>query len=97
MIADLFPPARRGFAVAVYITGSAIGAGLATVIAAIVFDAFEGYGQIELTLVGSVQPWQIVFFVVGLPGLLVAGLALLMREPDRGDDQAGGVLPRSHE
>jgi MFS family permease len=91
MIADLFPPERRGFAVAVFVTGSAIGAGFATVIAAVVFDALEGYGRIELPLVGVVQPWQVVFFVVGLPGLLVAGLALLMREPRRGDHQAGGV------
>ena len=91
MIADLFPIERRGFAVAVYVTGAAIGSGFATIIAAIVFDAAEAYGDIVLPLVGSVQPWQIVFFVVGFPGLLVAGLALLMREPNRGDNRTTGV------
>lgn len=91
MIADLFPPNRRGFPVAVYITGGAIGAGAASIIAAIVFDFFDGYGEIILPLIGLAKPWQIVFFIVGLPGLLVAGLALLMREPERHDTQAGGV------
>ena len=71
MISDLFPPERRGTAIAVFITGSAIGAGFATVFAATVFAVLEDFEQIDLPLVGAMRPWQIVFFVVGLPGLLV--------------------------
>jgi len=37
----------------------------------------------RLPLVGEVRPWQVVFFVVGLPGLAVALLALTVREPPR--------------
>jgi MFS family permease len=32
-------------------------------------------------MIGDVFPWQVVFFIVGLPGLLVAVLALTMGEP----------------
>ena len=89
MISDLFPPERRGTAIAVFITGAAIGSGFATVLAATVFAVLEDFAEIVLPLVGTVRPWQVVFFVVGLPGLLVAILALTMREPARGD--AGGT------
>ena len=93
MISDLFPPERRGTAIAVFITGAAIGSGFATVLAATVFDVLEDFAEITLPLVGTVRPWQIVFFVVGLPGLLVAGLALAMREPAREDDAGPGSIP----
>ena len=36
-----------------------------------------------LPLVGFVRPWQVAFFVVGLPGLLVAALMFTVREPRR--------------
>ena len=49
--------------------------------------------RIDLPLVGAMRPWQIVFFVVGLPGLVVAGLALAMREPARGDAVGPGGIP----
>ena len=93
MISDLFPPERRGTAIAVFITGAAIGSGFATVLAATVFDVLEGFTEIALPLVGTVRPWQVVFFVVGLPGLLVAGIALAMREPSRGDDAGTEGIP----
>jgi MFS family permease len=43
----------------------------------------------RVPLVGEVRPWQVVFFVVGLPGLLIALLALTIREPPR----RGGSQP----
>ena len=36
-----------------------------------------------LPLLGAVRSWQLVFFLVGLPGLLVAPPMLLIREPSR--------------
>jgi MFS family permease len=95
MISDLFPPERRGTAIAVFVTGSAIGAGFATVLAATIFSVLEQFDEIHWPFVGLVKPWQVVFFAVGLPGLLVAGAALLVREPTRGDTRSGG--PPVHE
>jgi MFS family permease len=40
-------------------------------------------GAQALPLVGEVQPWQIVFFAIGLPGLVVALLLATVPEPAR--------------
>jgi MFS family permease len=34
-------------------------------------------------LIGEVRPWQVVFLLVGLPGLLIAALMFTVREPKR--------------
>jgi hypothetical protein len=49
-------------------------------------------------LVGEVRPWQVVFFIVGLPGVLVALWILTLREPLRRHSeksmlQKAGFLP----
>jgi MFS family permease len=83
IIADSFRPAQLGRAIGVYSAAIYGGAGLALIaggtVAALVSDA----SRIELPLVGSVYPWQLVFFVTGLPGLLVAAWVLSLREPAR--------------
>ena len=43
----------------------------------------SGHDQFDLPFVGSVRAWQLIFFVVGLPGLLVALLLCTVREPLR--------------
>jgi hypothetical protein len=40
-------------------------------------------GAIELPLVGALAPWQLTFMLVALPGLLMAFLLPLLREPPR--------------
>lgn len=83
IIADSFRPAQLGRAIGVYSAAIYGGAGLALIaggtVAALVSDA----SRIELPVVGSVFPWQLVFFVTGLPGLLVAAWVLSLREPAR--------------
>ena len=70
IIADLFPARRRGAALALYSLGVPLG---------LSFGAALGAG------IAAHYGWRIAFFVVGLPGLLVALLILLVvREPVRG-------------
>jgi MFS family permease len=92
-IADLFPPARLGTAMSVYSTGSFIGSGLAYAIGGWVVGVVAGQEFWTAPLVGAVRPWQAVFFIVGLPGLLVAALMLFVREPER--DRSRGTVPLS--
>src|SRR3546814_10206416 len=83
MIADYFPPERRGFAMAIYACGASIGGGLAVLLGGLVVQ-WAMDTRPCLPLMCDVAPWQIVFVVVGLPGLLVAALfALTVREPPR--------------
>ncbi|MFQ5458121.1 MAG: spinster family MFS transporter [Myxococcota bacterium] len=69
IISDLFPPSRRSTAQAVFASGVPIGAGLGVIIGGFVA---QHYG------------WRSAFFLLGLPGLLLALLAWRLREPPRG-------------
>jgi MFS family permease len=83
MIADSFPPERRGKPIAFYSTALTLGSGIASLIGASVLVWAKGHDGVEVPLVGEVRTWQAVFFAVGLPGLLVSLSFLFLREPAR--------------
>lgn len=83
IIGDSFPRERLGTAMSTYMLGTFFGSGVAYAIGAWVVGVVDHPGFITLPLVGEIHPWQTVFFAVGLPGLLVALLAITMREPPR--------------
>ncbi|MES2524071.1 MAG: MFS transporter [Gemmatimonadota bacterium] len=96
LIADAFPRRRLGTAMSVFMLGTFFGSGVAYALGAYVVGEVDRPGLVTLPLVGSLYPWQTVFFIVGLPGLLVALLALTMREPARGGmdaTQVAGTTP----
>jgi MFS family permease len=88
-LADYFPPERLGTAMSVYSMGVFLGSGLAYVIGGAVVAFLDSQGSVTLPLVGAVHPWQTAFFVVGIPGLLVALLFLTVREPPRAPGSHG--------
>jgi MFS family permease len=81
IIADRFPRRRLGLAMSTYMMGTFAGSGVAYALGAYVVGRFSGEGRMHVPLVGEVFPWQVAFFIIGLPGLLVAALALTMGEP----------------
>lgn len=84
LIPDLFPRERLGLAMSVYGTGTFIGSGLAYFIGGWIVGLMSTQSAWTVPLVGQVRPWQSVFFVVGLPGLLIALLTrFTVREPER--------------
>lgn len=83
LIGDQFPPHKVGLPLAVYSIGIFIGGGLALVIGATIIAGALRSSPLLLPLIGAVRPWQTVFLIIGLPGLLVAALALSLREPRR--------------
>ncbi len=83
LISDHFPPERRARAISAYAMGPYLGAGLALIIGGQVIEAASGFGAVTLPLVGELEPWQLVFLAVGLPGIPIALLFLLVREPVR--------------
>jgi len=83
MIADLFPPQKLGKALSVYTTGAFVGAGLAFIIGGTAIAAITTSPDITLPIVGTIRSWQAAFFVVGLPGLIVAALMYTVKEPVR--------------
>jgi MFS family permease len=79
LIGDLFPPARRARALAVFMMGLPVGIALSYLV--------SGY-------VARAWGWRAAFYVAGLPGLLCAGAMLLIREPARGQTEAHAVGAR---
>ncbi len=92
LIADLFPAERRGRAMAIYGAGVKVGAGLALLIGGTVIG-FVAQSDTVDSWFGPLRGWQLVFLIVGLPGLLVALLALTMTEPRGRGAQIRMVVP----
>lgn len=83
LIADYFRPEQRSTAISVYSMGIYIGSGLAFILGGLVLRFVSGHDPFDFPFVGGVRAWQLIFFVVGLPGLLVALLLCTVREPLR--------------
>lgn len=84
MIADYFPKSILGRALSVYMIGVTLGSGFAYMLGGAVVGYVEDMGTIMVPVVGEIEGWQLTFFVVGIPGLLVSLLMLTtVREPAR--------------
>jgi len=93
MIADLFPPRQVAGASGLFVAGSTVGSGLATLLGGTLANA-AGSGSIALAGGRTIFAWQTVFLWIGLPGLLLAGLMLAVREPERhGAGAAEAAVP----
>ena len=79
LIGDLFPKARRAWALSVFMLGLPIGNALAYAVGGPVAQAWG---------------WRTAFFVAGLPGLLCVLAVLSMREPPRGMTEEHAVGAR---
>lgn len=95
IIADMFPRRLLGTAMSVYTTGTFLGSGVGYILGAVMVDKLDALGNITLPVVGSMHAWQTVFFLVGIPGFLIALLALTMREPARTQSDADAKVPFS--
>lgn len=83
LISDYFPKERLGLAMGLYTMGNLAGVGLAIGIGGLVLELLTHNRLIDLPLVGTVFSWQVTFFVVGLPGLLLALVVMTIFEPAR--------------
>jgi MFS family permease len=91
-IADAFPPQKLSRAVAVYTVGAFAGSGVAFLIGGAVIGSVSTAGPVTVPLMGELQPWQLVFVLVGLPGVPMALWLLTIREPPRRKPSATGSL-----
>ena len=75
LLADYFPRERRGRVFAIFFAAIPIGSALGYVVGGLV-DHYLG--------------WRPAFFVAGVPGIVLAVLALRLYEPPRGAQDSGG-------
>jgi predicted MFS family arabinose efflux permease len=73
LIGDLYPASKRGKAIAIFMLGLPIGITLS--------NAFSG-------IIAKAYGWRWVFFLATIPGLILAVLALRIKEPSRGASEA---------
>jgi MFS family permease len=91
MLADYFDRARLPRAMSVYTCGIFIGAGTAMILGGAVVGLVHHTPSISFAHLGVMRSWQVVFMIVGLPGLAVALWLATLREPVRRDHGAGSV------
>lgn len=91
MMADYFRPERVTLAISVYATGVYVGSGLALIVGGAMIAATPA---LDVPVLGSFEPWQVVFLAVGVPGLALAALMKTVKEPPRhGVIGAPGKVP----
>jgi len=74
LLSDYFPVRQRGRVMAIFFCAIPVGSALGYVVGGLVD---KHYG------------WRMAFFVAGVPGLLLAALCLLLRDPPRGSQDTG--------
>lgn len=78
LIGDLFPARQRAFALGVFMMGLPLGLCLAYFLSGVIGEAFG---------------WRAAFLLACIPGLVMAGLVLLVPEPVRGASDAAHAAP----
>jgi MFS family permease len=79
-IADLFPQRRRNNAISIFYLAIPVGSAL---------------GYIFGSAVAARHGWRAAFLWAGYPGLLLAFVLLLLKEPPRGATEKAAALPRT--
>jgi len=94
MLSDYFSPNVRTTALAIYSSGVYIGSGIGIFLGGIILDGWSSlYPDTSLAPM-HLKGWHVAFFVVGLPGLLMAAWVWTLREPQRG--QSEGLITEPH-
>lgn len=83
MLADLFPRERLSAAVSLYTSGAYWGTGIALIAGGAVVELVTRQPMAVLPLIGEVFSWQLTFFVVAVPGLLLLPFVWWIGEPRR--------------
>ncbi|MDX2276907.1 MAG: MFS transporter [Hyphomonadaceae bacterium] len=81
LLAERFDARRLATATSMFMLAPFIGGGLAIAGGGLLLGAVERAHAAGHPLLSMIDPWRMVFVLVGAPGLLIALLVLLIREP----------------
>lgn len=83
IIADLFSPARRGFALSIFMLGFAIGGPTSIAVGSVMLSLANAGAFAAIPAVGTLEPWRAILVLVGLGGFAAPALFLTLKEPAR--------------
>ncbi|MGK0500972.1 MAG: MFS family permease [Oceanicoccus sp.] len=86
IIGDYFSKDRLPLAISMFVGASFLGSGVALIVGAYVISAVEGFGLVNMPLVGQLEPWQLIFMLVSLPSVLLLFLMRFVKEPARSNE-----------
>ncbi len=88
LLGDYFSKEKLPLAISIFTGSGFLGSGVALIIGAYVIDAVFALGDVNLPIIGDVQPWQLIFMLVSLPSILLVALMLCVIEPPRRGESA---------
>jgi MFS family permease len=100
LVADYFPPERRGAGIGIYFTGISLSYGGAMVIGGIILQAIASHA-LPASMFHGMASWRSVLLLIGVPSLFWCVALLLIREPQRqlaaplGAADIGSALPKA--
>jgi len=83
MVADAFPPARRGTGIGLFAMGTVIGGPFGISAGGMLLAAATEGQFADWPVIGALAPWRSVLVFVGVAGLAIPLLLLTVREPTR--------------
>lgn len=83
LIADLFPPEKRGRPISFFLTGQAVANGLSISTTSLLTEAAATGHFAGVPVLGALAPWRVAFVCCGLAGFIVVAALLTTREPPR--------------
>jgi MFS family permease len=84
LLTDWAPRERLSLIIGIFTTGSNLGGGVAFTLGGALVQHLGTSQGVAVPFFGGLAPWRIAFLATGLPGLVVAAMALLLRETPRG-------------
>jgi MFS family permease len=90
IISDYFGRKDRARAISIYMAGPYLGAGLAFLVGGYLVSQLHKIGPTGFLGLGPFRPWQFAFFLVGIPGFVLALLMTSVREPGRTEQIGSG-------
>jgi MFS family permease len=93
MISDSFPPAKRSVPFSVYTMATYVGGGFAFLFGGLLLRSFGTREMFHLPLIGAVRPWQTLFLLLGVSGILFVLVLLTLRDPSRKGARVLATIP----
>tara|TARA_R110000787_G_scaffold16887_5_gene53294 strand:- start:42471 stop:43784 length:1314 start_codon:yes stop_codon:yes gene_type:complete len=91
LIADMFPPVKRGRPISIFMMGQGLANGIAISVTGIIISIAMVGGFASVPVIGGMAPWRTAFVICGAVGMLVAIALATTREPVR--QNAAAIRP----